>query len=270
MAISSRAGWALGLGVLGVAAWVGVSHGQGDGSVQKTSGNGTATTTAKAVPAVLGSIDLETVFRGYEKTKFHMEQLKADAMAKEGQLKGYIAQAKDVAKEMEALQPGSKDFKDRDAKLTQLKANLQAVKESAQREFGMKEGEIMATFYKEVQVMCSRVARAKGMTYIVRVQNEAINSQDPESAMSAMSRPVVWSDPTSDITTTVVWNLNQEYLKAGGPVVKNPAGAAAVDEDTKPAAATGATRQAAPRTAAPAPRTAAPAGGRSAAPAGEK
>ncbi|MDB5349894.1 MAG: hypothetical protein JWN86_1141 [Planctomycetota bacterium] len=255
MAISSRAGWAMGLGILGVAALVSVSHGQGDGAVQKTAGKAAAPAT-KFVPAVVGSIDLEAVFRGYEKSKFHIEQLKAEGMAREGELKGFIAQAKGIAKEMEALQPGSKDFKDRDGKLTQLKANLQAVKESAEREGQAKYAEIMATFYKEVQAMTKIAAERKGISYVVRVSNEPLDSQDPEGVMAAMARPVVFSDPSTDITSWVLWNLNQAYIQSGGPVAKNPAGTATTDEQAKPAAATRPVPRTATGTAAPSGRPA--------------
>lgn len=264
MAISLRAGWAMGLGILGAAALVGVSHGQNDGAVQKTASGGATASAKPPVPAVLGSIDLESIFRGYEKAKFQMEQLKADSLTKEGQLKGIIAEAKQIAKEMETFQPGSKDFKDRDAKLTHLKADLQAVKESAERDGQAKYAEIMAVFYKEVQDMTMQVARAKGITYVVRVSTEAVNSQDPEGVMAAMARPVVYSDPSCDITRTVVYNLNLKYQKEGGPTVKTPPGTATTDEAATPASAT---RTAVPAPAPgsgarPGPRIPAPAGGK--------
>lgn len=255
MAITSRAGWALGLGVLGVAGLVGVSYGQGDGEVRKAATNAGATGAARMTPAVMGSIDLEAIFRSYEKSKFLLEGLKADGLAKEGQLKQIMAEAKQMTTEMQTFQPGTKDFKDREAKFTQLKANLQALKESAEREGQAKYAEIMATFYKEVQSMTERVAKSKGITYVVRISNEPVNSQDPEGVMAAMARPVVYADPGSDLTKTVVYNLNLEYK---GPIAKNPAGAAETGEADPAAAAPAPSTRPAPKAATPRPSPGSP------------
>ena len=258
MAISSRAGWALGLGMLGVAGLVSVSRGQGDGAVQKTSGTAPAGASAnRPKEAVVGSIDLEAVFRGYEKVKFHMEGLQAEGMAKEGQLKGFMADARQTAKEMEQFQPGSTDFKTRSAKMTELKAKLESTKQTAEREMQERQIEIMGTFYKEVQAMTRAVAFQNGLTYVLRVSNEALDSANPEAVMAAMARPVVYADPTTDITRTVLYNLNLQYEKAGGQKAQAPvedAGTAA------PAAVPAAAPAAAPTNPAtrPAPRNVAP------------
>ena len=239
MAISSRSVWALGLGILGVGGLVGVSHGQqGDGDVKKAAANPSVTAPApRPAATVVGSIDLEAVFRGYEKTKFHMEQLKAEALAKQGELKGYATEAQQVFEEMKNFQQGTADFKARDAKMTKLKANMTAVKETAEREGQAKYAEIMATFYKEVQEKTAQVAKSKGITYVVRVSNEAIDSQDPEGVMAAMARPVVYADPATDLTRWVVYNLNLTYQQNGGQIVKTPPAGAAETGAESPATA---------------------------------
>lgn len=240
MAISSRAAWAVGL--LGVAGVVGPAYGQGDGAVRKAAGNGSAPAAsapkAEFRPTIVATIDLEAIVRGYEKYKFQVEQLKAESLAKQGQLKSVFAEAQQIAKEMEKLQQGSKDFNDRNNKLTELKAKLQAGQETLKREDEVKYVELMANTYKEAQEMTTAYARSRGIQCVLKIANEPMDSQNPDSVMAAMARPVMYSDPALDITRSVLYNLNKTYVEAGGPVVKAPAvGAATTDEATTPASA---------------------------------
>jgi outer membrane protein len=135
---------------------------------------------------------------------------------------------------MESLQPGSPDFKNHDSKLTEYRAKLNASREQAQTEFAQKEAEALATIYKEIQAMVEAVAKHNHMTYVVRISNEPITGADPNSALAAMSRSVVYSDPSTDITPLVIKMLNRTYQAAAG----------------KPAAATPAPSSAAPQPAA--------------------
>lgn len=261
MTISPRAASAMGLGLLGVAVVVSAAYAQqGDGAVRKTAGAGTATAPPASFPkAVVATIDLESVLRGYEKAKFLVDQLKAEGIAKEGQLKGVYTEAQQLAKELDALPPGTKDFKEREAKLTELKLKLQAGGETLKREQQAKYIEIMANSYKEAQVMTMRYATGKGITCVLKNNSEPVKSTDPDSVMAMMAQPVMYCDASLDITRSVLYNLNKEYTEAGGQIVKTPVGEATTDDSARPASAE---RPAPNRPAAPATgRPAAPRGG---------
>lgn len=255
MAKTSRAALAMGLGMLGIAGLVGVSYGQqGDGAVRKTAGNTAPTAERTAAPSSakipIATIDLEAVLRGYEKAKFQVDQLKAESLAKQGQLKGIFSEAQQIAKEMESLQPASKDFKDRSGKLNEYKAKLTAGKENLEAEDRTKYIEIMANSYKEAQELTKSFATSRNISCVIKISSEPINTNDPDSVMAAMARPVMYSDATLDITRHVLYNLNKNYVDGGGQIVKTaPAGAATLDDATAPASTT--QPQAQPRTSAP-------------------
>ena len=251
MAKTTRAALLMGAGVMGIVGLASLSYGQqGDPKVRKTDAPAIAAEkpAAAAKAAIpIATIDLEAVLRGYEKAKFQVDQLKAESLAKQGQLKGVFAEAQTVAKEMETLSPGSKDFKDRAAKLTEFKAKLQAGKETLEGEDRMKYVEIMASAYKEAQEMSTRYAESRNISCVIKISNEPINTNDPDSVMAAMARPIMYSHASLDITRSVLWNLNKVYTDAGGPIVKTAAvGEATTDEAAKPASAT----QAQPKAAA--------------------
>lgn len=222
---------AMGLVTAAAVAIGGRSVGQ-DGAVQKASAD--AAGTRKGLPAaIVGVIDMDAVFKGYHRVEFVRQQIESEATLKKADLNKIQGEAQQVAKAMAELQPGTADFKNHDAKLTKLQADFNAAREQAQRDFAMREAEALAMIYKEIQAMVESVAKHNRMNFVLRVSNEPVTGADPQSALAAMSRSVVWSDGSSDITTMVVKLLNQNYEAAGGQRA-NPASTAAPAAPTSP------------------------------------
>ena len=112
-----------------------------------------------------------------------------------------------------------------------MRVELDGSREQAQREFASREAEALGTIHKEIQAMVEAVAKYNHMTYVVRISSEPITSGDPNSVLAAMSRSVVYSDPSTDVTQVVVRMLNKKYKETSG--VKGT-----TDPDTAPASAT--------------------------------
>ena len=223
MVISSRAIVAMGLSAVGLGLLVGPSLGQQqDGGVRRTASPSTAAPTAPITP-VIGTIDMDAVFKNYDKVKVSSEEFKAAALARKGDLQKIQADAQQEAEILAKLTPGTEDFKKHENRVTELKARFEAGRESAERDFASREAEAMATLYKEVQAMVARIAKWRKMTYIVKVSNQPISGSNPNSVMAAMANTMVYADPTNDITNDVVYNLNRIYKATGGPSVKGSA-----------------------------------------------
>jgi outer membrane protein len=242
---SSHVALAAGLGLVCLITLDRPTHGQDDAAPAAA---------AAPNPARIGCVDMEKVFKEYKKFKFTTEQFKADLTAKQGELTKLEAEMRRIAGEMEGLNPTGNDFKAKQADITRLKVEHETQREQAQAEFARREAEALATIYKEVQSMTARVAKAKGLTYVVKISSEPITGSDPNSVMAAMARSIVFYDPGMDITNYVVHNLNLQYDNAGGAQPSPAPAATGAQPKADPAA-----RQ----TAAPAPRqparTAAPA-----------
>jgi Skp family chaperone for outer membrane proteins len=230
MVLSSRLIAALGLGATGMAFLAAPILGQGqatkDAAVRRTAGNTAPAAFKDAVPPVIGTVDLEAVFKGYEKVKAQAEEFNAAALAKKKDLMKIQTEMASEAEMLQKLSPGSEDFKKRENHVTELKAKMEAGREQAEREFSTREAESMATLYKEIQVMVQKIAEQRHMNYIVRVSNQPITGSNPNSVMAAMSNTMVYADPRNDITSDVVHNLNKWYAAVGGHAAK-PAGSAA-------------------------------------------
>jgi outer membrane protein len=222
MIVSSRWLLAVGLGLSSASLVVGTSLAQQ---------NKAASAPAAPTPPVVGTVDMGAVFKGYEKVKVLGEEFKAAAMAKQNELLKIGTEAQQEADMLQKLDSRSADYKKREDKITQLKAQLDAGREQAQRDFSLREAEMLATVYKEIQDMVGRIAQYRGMTYIMKVSNDPVAGNNPNAVMAAIEKTVVYSDPRNDITRDVIFNLNRQYQASSG--TKPKAGAAGA---TAPAA----------------------------------
>ena len=237
MLVSSRAIFTIGIGLVGLGTFTSAAIGQApqDAAVRKSASakqaaapSTAAATAPKAtaiVPAVFGSVDLKAVFDAYDKVKAQKEEFKAAAMAKHNELMKLQSEGQEEAQKLAKMTPNSVDAKKIEDHMSDIKAKLEAGREQAQRDFALRESEMLATLYKEVQDMVRRIAEFKGMTYVVQVSDEQISGSDPNSVMAAMAKTVIYADPRNDITKDVVYNLNRQYKAVGGVTPKGAAGA---------------------------------------------
>lgn len=229
MVVSSRAIVASSLALLGAAVLAGPTFGQQrDAGVRKAATTAAPAPTAPS-PATFGTIDMSEVFKNYDKVKVTGEEFRAAVMARRNDLMKLMTEMQHESEELAKMTPNSLDYKKREDHITQLKAQSEAGREQAEREFNLKEAEMLATLYKEIQSMVARIAKWKKITYVLRVSNEPVTGSDPNSAMRAIERTVVYADAGNDITKEVIHYLNTEYKQAGGPAPKpaQTAGAAA-------------------------------------------
>jgi outer membrane protein len=223
MVVSSRGIWAIGLSLTGVALLVGPSLGQQsagrapeDGAVRKAASPGGNTPPSPIAP-VIGTVDVEHVFKNYDKVKVANKEFNAAMLARKNELMKIMSEAQQEAEMMNKFTPGSEDYKKHENKATELKAKHEAGRESAEREFALRQAESMATLYREVQAMVALIAQWRKMNYIVKVSNQPITGSDPNSVMNAISSTMVYADPRNDITNDVIHNLNRRYQAIAAP-----------------------------------------------------
>ena len=227
MVTTSRGILAIGLSVAGLAMLVGQTVGQGpqqDGAVRKAATPATNKPPAP-VAAYVGSVDLELVFKSYEKVKVSNKEYSAALLARKNELMKIMSEAQEEAQMLSKLAPGSPDYKKHEDRVTELKARHEAGREQAEREFAQKQAEAMATLYKEIQEMVKKIAQWRNLNYVVKVSNQPITGADPNSVMAAISSTVVYCDPRNDITNDVIYNLNRYYKATAMPAsTKNATG----------------------------------------------
>jgi Skp family chaperone for outer membrane proteins len=230
MVYSTREFLAIGLGLIGLSFLVGPSLAQQDGTVRKTSGPTGGAAPAAPIAPVIGTVDMDAVFKGYEKFKTTNKEFQAAVLSRQNDLMKIKAEGDEESQMLAKLTPGTQDFKKHEERITELKARLAAGRESAQREFQLRESENVATIYKEVQLMVTAIAQWRKMNYVVRVTNLQPAGADPNSVMAALQNTMIYFDPRNDITNDVIYNLNRRFkavANSPAPAAGNPAQPAA-------------------------------------------
>ena len=240
---STRATLTVGLCLLGAAGLVGRSFGQGQAQDSKVRPAGAAATSNNAAPAAaaplgpvsIGSIDMDSVLKNYDKFKVATETLRAEALTRHNELMKIATEAKQQQELLGRMGPGTPDAKKCEDKITKLKAEFEAGRENAEREFTQKEAETMATIYNEIQRYAKWVAQRKNMTFVVKYTDQPASGSEPNSVMAAMSRTLLYADPRVDITNEVTAYLNQAYKASGGQPPKPAAAPASPAPSMAPA-----------------------------------
>lgn len=195
-----------------------MAYGQGADDPQRKAPAGNQGQTQAAarpapVPAVIGAIDLDRVFKEYEKVKEQSEKFKTEAMKRQQELTRLVEAGKNAAQQLEKMPRNSPDYTRLDNEVTKIKAELEAKRNQFEREFAKRESDTLAALYNEVSQMVAAVAKQRGMTYVVKITNEPPQGDDAQSVMAVMAKTVVYSDPGMDISGDVVKYLNYNYAK---------------------------------------------------------
>jgi Skp family chaperone for outer membrane proteins len=224
----TRQALVIGMGLAGLTGLVQPALSQGADGQAARAGNSNAPTAPRAVAAVFGAIDLDRVFKDYEKVKDQSEKFKAEALARQQELTRLVEQGKSAAAQLEKINRNSPDYQKWDNEVTKIKAELEAKRGQFEREFAKKESDTLAALYNEVSQMTAAVAKQRGMTFVVKVTNDPPQGDDPQTVMAVMAKTVVYNDPSADITNDVVRYLNYNYQKTKS---------AASDPQARPASA---------------------------------
>jgi Skp family chaperone for outer membrane proteins len=162
--------------------------------------------------AAIGSIDIDAVVERYEKTKVSRKEYSAALQARKNELMRIMSEAQEEATMLSKLAPGTEDYRKHENKVTQLKAQHEAGREQAEREFAQRQAQAMATFYNEIQEAVAAQAKAKGLTYVVKVSPGPRADSEPNDVLTALNRSVVYADPRNDLTEEVIRDLNRRYI----------------------------------------------------------
>jgi Skp family chaperone for outer membrane proteins len=228
MGVSPRKLLAIGLSLAGVIYLTAPTQGQapkGDPRIQPTTGaaNGTRTpgTFAPGAPSVIGTIDLDHVFKNYDKVKAANKEIASAIQVRRGELMKLENDGRQEVELMQKFQPGSADYRKHEDKATEIKAKMEAGKEQYEREITLRQADTMATLYKEVQAYAGWVAKQRGITHVMTVSNTPPSGSEPNSVLAAVNRPLIYADTRNDITNDVVHWLNEKYRNMAGPNAVN-------------------------------------------------
>lgn len=175
------------------------------------------TNTASA-PAAAGTqvalIDIGYIFRKHPGYVAKREALIAQAKTMTGDETNVKKQIQKESEKLKDFQPGSLEYKQLEAQLTQQASDFQVQQQLARRELAEQEVKLYYETYVEVQKIIDRMAKDYGIQLVVRFDREPMNSTDPDSIRRGLMNPVVYHQGL-DITELVMKELSPPAATIG-------------------------------------------------------
>lgn len=199
--------------ILAVLAGVGATgYLTGNAAGQNNDNAGTQKSASGPTPSKVGVIDLEYVFKNYEKFKQQSERVQEEFKQRRDELSVLDQQIKKLAEEQKQFKPASAEYQKRDNDITRMSADLRAQAEQAQKEFARKDAALLRRNYDDIQKMIELAAHQRHLTVVLQKQSPSSESDGSMGEIRRdLSRFVLYHEPKLDITELVLYNLNLRF-----------------------------------------------------------
>jgi len=188
------------VGAVLVAAVWGISSAQSQARYQAVGG----------ADARVGLVDLNYIFRNYQKYVQLTDQLKADLKDREQEIQQLRTQLSQVLNQRNQYNPDSPEYRQFDEKIARMKAQLDLKLSGTRREFQQRDAQLVYQTYREVEDVIQQVARSRGLTLVLqRSRIQKVDPSNPQDVFRLVNRQVVFAVPTMDITDLVLSELNR-------------------------------------------------------------
>lgn len=171
-----------------------------------------------AAPAVQGTavavIDINEVFEKHLRFKAAMEDIKNDIKNYEASISERRKQGTAMAEQLKEFQPGTPEFKQLEAQLAKLSADLQVDMALKKKEFLEREAKVYYTAYQEVLQQVTELSHRHSIGLVLRFNSDEIDPKERESVLQGVNRAIVYQS-NLNITGAVVESLNRGVAPQG-------------------------------------------------------
>jgi Skp family chaperone for outer membrane proteins len=167
---------------------------------------------AWALPAqaTIGCVDVERCLSEYNKAKEQRKQLKDEIDEKVRGLAEERRKIEALKDTVDLYIEGSKEWLDLMKKIELGMATIKLESRAFEIQYAQRLAEIITKLYEDVRREIKNVAEAKGMKMVLMyVSSMPKGRTETDVTNNIMVRPVLYHDPSADITTEVVNRLNK-------------------------------------------------------------
>ena len=173
-----------------------------------------------ADPSSVALIDMAHVFQNYEKFKVLREGLQAAVQESDAEAKrmaeSFQALQQKLAEQSKQLDPGSAEYGNIEQQLLDEKGKFESWRAGTQRKLARRETDMLKVIYNDVSKMVALYARHAEYSLVLRFNSKGVEDEmQPQQAIQAMNRNVIYHEKGNDITEIVLGQLNKQYNKSG-------------------------------------------------------
>ncbi len=169
---------------------------------------------ASAAGTQVALIDIGFIFRKHPGYVARRDALLEKAKTLTGGETNARNQLQKESNKLKDFQPGSLEYKQLEAQLTQQASDFQVQQQLARRELAEEEVKLYYETYVEVQKIIDRLADAYGIQLVVRFDREPMEATDPDSIRRGLMNPVVYQRGL-DITDMVMAEMTKTAVRPG-------------------------------------------------------
>ncbi len=193
---------------------------------------------AEDVPHKIALIDMEYVFKNYEKLKYLQEEMKADLQVEDNKLKDKAKKGQQMVAELKDYKPDTPEYDARRQKIEKLDTDMKFDQKQIQARLQRENAKITLTVYHEMHDAVEKFCKHFNYTLAIQFTRTEANSSDPQRMMQVMNQQVVYYRKADsgkckdDLSEPVVKWLNEKYAKdSGGDTAETPVASAQEGED---------------------------------------
>ena len=176
------------------------AQGQPTGAMPAASGNRTAL------------LDVSAIFKKHIRFEGWMTDMKKDVVAAEQAVRAKREQINRMIEELQRYEKGTPKYKSLEEQITQEQARMSIDVKRQKEKFLADEAKIYYNVYQEIWQATNYICRQRGYDMVLRFSAEQINPNQPESVLTGINRPVIWYNPSLDITQLVLDELNRSAV----------------------------------------------------------
>ncbi len=153
-------------------------------------------------------IDIPYIFKNFTRFTQAIDDIKKDIDEYKNVVKSQQDQLRVEAQKMELYKPGTKEYRDQEEKITQMRIQFQLESNKRQKEFMEREGQAYFNAYREVERVVAEFAQRNRIGLVLRFSAEDMDSTSRDSIMQRINQIVVYQDRLN-ITEMILEQLNR-------------------------------------------------------------
>lgn len=207
--MKNRTNWVaaglVGFVALAAVAWDSAARGAGPGAASAAGGTRVAV------------VDLVRIFNEFDQTKVLNQKMSALEDELRGDEQRKTAEIESQRNAVKAFAPDSAEYKKQNEILKRLMIDYQVWKNMKQEEVAAAHLRWINRTYKTVEDEVANIAKSQGFQLVITREELDTSINDSKVMLKQIvSRKVLFSDPSVDLTDEVLARLNAAFHKAGG------------------------------------------------------
>jgi Skp family chaperone for outer membrane proteins len=153
-------------------------------------------------------IDIGYIFKNHARFKTSMDKMRDEVMAAENGLKAERDRINGLVEQLKGFNPGTPEFKKLEAEVAKAQGEFNVTAQLQKKDFMDREAAVYHEVFGEIEKAVAQFAREHGIAVVHRFDGDPVDSGDRNQVLRGITKPLVYYDPTIDITPDVLRMLN--------------------------------------------------------------